>query len=485
MLSFNEIAAPNPNQRPRLGQRTRSQRTLMGGVGGLGGVFPAMQSPAAGCDPATVASGSLWPYWMSLMCGTYPTYRMMRGHPTIALALSIILSPIIASAWEVDADEDADQRAIDWVYDNIIVHRQCIVRHGARAVWLSNQPFEIVWGMDGGVYTIEKFKPLLNDITQILEDKKGNFGGLRNNGEELHPNNAMLIVHDDAPGEPYGRSRLENCRDSAWLPWLNTARRSDILDQRVSDILPYAVVPPGSFEDEVTGDVVNYAEEALKALSALRDGDYAVLQSLGFSADDINQRPELAKISQVTLDTIDFGNRGASQASILDKLAYYDKLCFRGLLRSERTGMEADTAGSRADSEQHTATGVNDSELIDDDIAAAVNLGPINTGLRLNFPGQAGAPGKPGKVRIKPAPLVDTKRKVYADLMKQMMGDSTVARAVADTLDVDRMLAEMDLPTLALFVDKIADARAEQQQQKQAELDAKAKQPAPVVKANA
>ena len=80
---------------------------------------------------------------------------------------------------------------------------------------------------------------------------------------------------------------------------------------------------------------------------------------------------QLAGESQGKLSAVDVGSGADHAQGLLDALAYYDKLLFRGWQRSERVGLEAQDSGSRADSQSHSDTGLINSQLIEADFVEA------------------------------------------------------------------------------------------------------------------
>jgi hypothetical protein len=134
-----------------------------------------------------------------------------------------------------------------------------------------------------------------------------------------------------------------------------------------------------------------------------------------------------------------FESSGADHApGMKEVLEYYDALIFRGWMRPERTGLES-RHGSRADAKQHTDTATLDSELIDRDLAEAINRDVIDEVLALNF-GQDAR----GAVAIEPAPIetdsVDALRVILGKLIASKDADAGAK------IDVGALLDQLAVP---------------------------------------
>jgi hypothetical protein len=465
-----------PVTKPRPGQQTETQpltgryfggnafRCGVGGDCGAGAV-----SPVGGVN-------SVWPYWGGLLWGTYGTYRAMMRQATVAYTLAQIFGPLLGSEWMLDADDDANQAAKDWVQQNIIDHRAYIMPHALRAVVFGNAPFEVVW--DKG-FVINEFVPLSPDITQVLraDDGRGPINGLQNNQAKLAPAEFLYILNNSdvmgaEPGDDYGRSRLENIRDTAWPGWLDTANRLAELEDRMSGVVPYAIVPPGSppgaATSTVTGQPMTFAELAGQAIPDLVNPRCKglVLETPAASVDQMFEgNANAAKILQTTLATLDLGNRAPSQAAMHAKLAYWDNMIGRGLYRGERT-LFATQGGTKADAGEHDKNAEPDQEAIDNMIAEQINCQPVRVGLTLKF-----GPDILKSVRgIKPAPLVDRERIAARDTVDALLASPQTGPLVLAYLDGDKMFDTAGVAHVGKWKDFIDKMQAD----KQAQADAKA-----------
>lgn len=440
---------------PRQGDRAKRQSH--GRVSGWGAYVPPSACGAyrAVDGAATTTQACAYPYWSMLLWGVEPVYRLMRNQPTLSLARYIVTGPILASPWDVTWSDNIDKGdpAIRWVKDNVLPLRRNVMRDAVRCVDYGWQPFVLPWAMRDGKLAFG-VRPVLPDATTVLQDDNGRFAGIENTGVTGGPDRFNDLESwapslDGEAGYAYGRSRFENVRDTAWAGWLNTVVRARELETKISGIIPIVTHPPGGYEDD-DGNHVNYATEANTILQELPQG-HGVRLETALDVAQLLENPELAKeLAKLRLFDVQFLDAGpVAQAVVgfISQLEYWDKNLFRGMLRGERAGLEAVSAGSRADSEQHSMMGAADSESIDADLTEQFDEGPKATALRLNF-GELQA----REIRVISTPLQEWKQKVFRELIVRLVSIPELAVDVAKSLDVDAMLSQLSLPQLKAFV---------------------------------
>lgn len=426
-----------PPQPPKPGESTRAQ----GGTAFVGGRVGSLWGPnslyATTYSGAPNAPFNLFPdgVWYS---GSYETYRLMKCHPIIALAESIITAPIEAGAWSYKKrDDDVPDEWVDFIEEQFEAIRPSAIPEMLEAVTLGNQPFEIVWANRDGRLVIDYLKPLLPEKTSIVVDKSGRFAGITQGGigDRLDPYKSWVYAHKFRTGNYYGLSRLEQVRETAWADWLHTMAKKRQIKEKLSGIIPIIYHPPGAPAGAAEG--VTYQTQCLEAARALTQQRGVVIETLALAEDEIINRPELLKESLIKVDFYNAGN--LDTGGMIDDLTHSEMLMFAGMLRSARTGLESQN-GSRADAEQHTDTGVNDSARIDREIARQINGGPVDAALVLNFGPQA-----KGAVYIEPAPLVDRKREVLLSVFDKLLAMPGVGDQLANVLDVDRIIDDLEV----------------------------------------
>lgn len=411
----------------------------------------AQNRPGAYPGIATTGMGG----FASPASGTYATYRRMDAHPTIALARSIVLSPVYRNGWGWTKQPDAPQEWLDFAKKIIAPLRPRLVRDGLRGLdygWFGG---EIVWEERAGRLCINRVKPLLPDITTILADDGGEFAGLENRTSGGEPivlradeGKAFLYTYDGEADNLYGRSRHENVRHQAWGPSLQVAEKLAQYLNKVAGLVIQLHYPEGTSRDAAGADRSNdfLAQQVLDAVSQGRSvrlpNLFASVAADGSDPRLLESAAALAGKSQWVLST--FETSGADHAAgLLGALEYLDKLMFRGWLRPERVGLES-RHGTRSDAAIHTDTGLLDSELIDLDFAYAVNQQLVNPLLMANF-GQAARDA----VAIEPHPMADDATETNRAILEALLANPNSAPSVAAKIDVDAMLVDLAVPANA------------------------------------
>lgn len=114
----------------------------------------------------------------------YNRVRRMRTDPTIALIRDLVLGPIISAGWSVGHKSSAPKGAVELITDKFLNLRNYIVEHTITGLMdFGWQTFEKVWSIDDdGDAVLDKVKPLLQDTTKILVNKKtGEYAGIVQN----------------------------------------------------------------------------------------------------------------------------------------------------------------------------------------------------------------------------------------------------------------------------------------------------------------
>lgn len=388
--------------------------TAFGGIPGIGGIR--------------------WP-------GTYSTYRIMMAHPTVALTRASVFAPVLAGSWFYESHaEDENEDACELVQKTFEKIRQRILGDALRSLDFGFQAFELTWDKDRDGYSVPTAKPLLPELTTIVVDDNGNVTGIKNGDVTLKVGEFLLINYDVEGSNHYGRSRLENIR-RVWANYLAIEDKAFQLDSKAAGIIPLIYFPadtrlPGTNDPNSGGtDQSNFAV-ARRIASDVREGRGVAVENFAGQADGTpEQAAALADKSDWKIETVDIGNAGPSQSAILEKLKYYDQMLVRGYLRSERTVIEANTAGSRADAESHSA-GISDTDtdLVHASIVEQINRQVVDEMLALNF-GEAAR----GTVWISPREVVDERRATMSLLLQSALSDPMLRGELFERIDKDSL----------------------------------------------
>lgn len=396
-----------------------------------------------------------FPYYSRAYTRSYWTYRWMLQHPTLRLVRSICNSPIIASTWGFKKSvESVPDENVQLITDMITPLRRRFVEDALRGKDYGWCGFELIWQIRNGKYWLTELKPLLNDITQIVTDDNGRFTGLAqgemtgniktmaygDSGQKVFalpaPYKAWIYTYDREAGNKYGRSWLENVRETAWKDWLDCAQQLQKLGAKLSGIQTICK-SPAVMKDAVIAAVQDLSNGAAGAW----------VPSLAMAADNIAEVDQmklmidLAKSSFAVIEPIDFGSTAPAIEGLLSRMAHDEEMMFQGGLRPSRVGLEGQH-GTKAEAGVHTTTGIAAAELDDDDLADQFQP-VIDAILYLNS-----GPRAVGTIRIETPPLVDTKAQNYLDILKAALNDQQVGPVLKPLINWTKLLGGIDVPVM-------------------------------------
>ena len=412
--------ADNGQQAPRPGEQTGRQGGMLTTASTMPGLSPVMP-------------------------GTYNTYRMMRRDPTIALARSVVMAPIIGASWSFEARKDAPDEHVEFIREQIEPMRTHIVREALRALDFGWAGFEKVFELVDGRLRIERVKPLLHDVTEILIEKDtGRFAGFRQGGVTLDPAKAILYTHDREGDNYHGRARLENVR-APWSWWNDANEAAARYDTKIAGVMPIIHYPPGESYDKA-GKLVSNHEIAQRVLDNIAAGKGIAVENRFMEHLDDRDSAK-GERRQWMIELLE--DKGTRQAGFKDRLSYLDALKFRGMLRPERSALEGQH-GTKAEAGVHGDVGLTDGELIHLEITDVVNKQLIDQILLHNFGSEA-----EGSVWVTPAPLRDIRRDVAIEIIKEWGSNPDGREDLREWLDFDAILDLADLPKSAEVIEVV------------------------------
>lgn len=384
--------------------------------------------------------------------GTYEEYRRMRGQPTIAMARAAATAPIKAAAWSYEESDGAPDGALELVQEVMDGLRGTILVDGSRALDYGWQPFEIVWRERGdGFVVIDRLKPLLPDITEVLIDKTtGVFCGLKQGKVVVPRSSCWVHTHDSEAGDLFGRSRHENIREFAWTPWVHLSKRLQAYTTKVAGIIMQLHYPPGTSADQSGADRENdvLAERILSRVAEA--GSVAIPTIVEPWALDLLQKG--ANINDLIAWRFSFLEAGTPhQAQMVEAMRYHDSLMMRGWLVPERVALEGQR-GTLAESSAHADIALSVAQETLDERLASVNGDLVDPMLAVNF-GRAAR----GSVRVTAAPLSSESRAWLRDLLKQVLANPGNIDLLATWLDIDAGLDQIGAPKATDVVEMVEE----------------------------
>lgn len=375
---------------------------------------------------------------------TFETYRKMRQNPTIALARMVATAPIRCAEWTIEADDNVGEDVTDFIKEQIEGIWHNLVNDALLALDYGYAPGEQIYDRSEGQVSIARIKPLLVDKTTILTDDHGNFSGLRNKANktvvDLEPEECFLYSYDCEAGNLYGRARHENIRATAYTEWCDLQKKRARYFKKSAGAIPVVHYPDGDSVD-AGGAVLPNFRQARQLIAHLQDGDGIAMPTI--------LKPwaaELARDGKAGPDmeawTVDFLETKAQHGGeFTDAMKHCESLMLRGWLVPERAASEAQTAGSRADSETSADFAMLAVDLTLHDIVQCLNVQVVDPLLAMNYGDQAR-----GTVRIKRAGVAPAQQVFFKALITASLGNPANVALLLKLVDMNSLVAAAGLP---------------------------------------
>ena len=367
----------------------------------------------------------------------YSKYRLMRKHPTIALARMLSVAPIIASDWAFESDDDVPNDVVRFVQDQLAPVREPVLESALFSnVDFGWAPFEKVYTARGGAQVLTKLKPLLQDITTILVTKDtGAFAGFKNGDVTLPLENSLNIPFRVEGTNWYGEALLENVV-SVYDEWAEANKGAARYDKKMAGSHWVVYYPPGEtpISDGTNRPNEDIAREILKALES--SGAVAVPRMVKAYVDELNATGDDMLGWKIEL----LSDGGGKQPTFIERQRYLDVLFSRGLLMPERSFQEGQF-GTKAEAGEHLDLAFTAMDLMHRYITRVLNWHVVNQILRLNY-----GTAMENKVRIVPAPIVDSRITFLKEVYRAFLTNPAGFIEEYGMIDTDALKDALGIP---------------------------------------
>lgn len=361
--------------------------------------------------------------------------RKMRRDPTISLARRLLAAPILSAEWSYEALDTAPEGSVDLIKSAFEKHRSHLLRHVIRG-WMDFgwQSFEKVWKIEEGAAVIRKFKPLLQDDTEIKVDKHGAYVGLKQGELTLEVEETLLLSHDVEGTDWYGQAIMRNV-EPVYDDWNDAATSARKYDQRVSGAHWVVYYPTSPAETMFRGEMTPNYDIALAILSALEaNGRIAIPRTVDNMMESLGRDGKSSWAVELLSDS------GAGVTSFVDRMRYLDGLKVRALGFPERSIIEGQY-GTKAEAAEHGDFAITAMEQMHQEIVDDINEHSVNSVLEFNYGAQYR-----GSVFIRPSPIADVKRKFIEDLYKALLANPEGFAVALQSLDVEALQEQLGVP---------------------------------------
>lgn len=385
--------------------------------------------------------------------------RDIRKDPTVRLARLLSVAPILAAAWSVEHDKDADPRAIDFV-DKFRKFRSHLIKEAAFGMldygW---RGMEVVWELDDqGYYAIEDFVSLLPEITYAMPSEDGRFLGFYQSYTDDKSENRVNRITGKA------KALLFNQRQEG----INFYGESDLeIIQKTKERYDFAANIAEAYDTKSAGAVwVVFYPIGHTILNSVRTENsiiardlLATIRSNGSIAVPMVQQGAigdlLAGSTSSSLATSNgwmiklMESTGTSSSHLLSRMQHLETLMVRGIGLPERSLLEG-KHGTKADAQVHADVALTSAIDRSDYIIGTINEGPVDAGLVLNF-----GPKQKGKVRLIAEPIGEDEKLFLREVYLKILGGADSALLDLENVDMDSVREVCGVPSM--FMDKAVD----------------------------
>lgn len=382
-------------------------------------------------------------------CGWYDKVRLMSRDPTIKLVTAAAIAPAMMTTWSVEADKSIPQDVVQFANDSFSQHRTTLIRTGLMGCtkfgW---QGYEKIFGFDDqGRLIIRKFKPLLQDITDILIYPNGDFWGFLQCSNSyksiddvyLDTHQCLLFNYDVEGTYHYGEAAMfaaEAPYDDKILV-NNSAKR---YDQKIAGAHWIVHYPIG--KSTIGGEVKDNYDIAMSILNDLESsGRMAVPRKLSGTVTDLNSRGGGAS-SSVDAWEIELITAYGSQVPFNDRMMYLDNLLVRAFGFPERAILQGQF-GTKAEAGEHGTFAIVNIHLRHSGLVEQVNHHALNQLLAFNY----GVGKYENKVKLTPAPLADSQQLMLKDIYSAILTDARGFAAEVTNIDMASLRDKLNIPS--------------------------------------
>lgn len=364
---------------------------------------------------------------------SYAKIRQMRKDPTISLVRLMFFAGIIAADWSVETEEDQYDEAVEYIKDQLISSRRHILSTAALGCFdFGWQPFEKVFEVKDGTFSLKKLKSLLQDLTEIkTNEDTGAFEGFIQSDVEI-PVEKSLLFNFDVEGTNWTGNSIMSNIESPYDSTMALHSAAKRFDEKMAGAHWVVYYPDGvsTFKDVETPN----SEIADHILTTLRaSGSIAV--PIGKNIfDEVATEKNGWRIELIT----------ASGASFPfgDRFDYLDKLKVRGAGFPERSILEG-TFGTKAEAEAHGDFVITMIEYRHSCLVETVNWHLVNQMLKFQF-----GSSFENKVYIKQAPLNDAKRFMLSQLYDKILSNPDGFVREIEVMDVEAIADSLGIPRI-------------------------------------
>lgn len=364
----------------------------------------------------------------------------MRRDPTIKLARLMVRAPIMATGWTVECDTPGLRELADIVSSMVMPLRFRFLESAtAGLIDFGWQSYEKVYEISGGLYSLRKLKPLLQDFTTLMIDTDtGEITGLKNDpGEgtavELSKVRIAVFNLDAECDNHYGQSYMA----SAERPYdasVKISKSAEVYDRKIAGAHWIIHYPAGKAlyngvetnNEEIAKDLINKLEGS---------GSFAIPIHVNDLIEGLNASSQYESAWRVELL-----EASGSGANFEERLSRCDINLVRAFGLPERAILEGHF-GTKAEADSHGDFAITGIELLHQSIVSQFNDWVTNSLVRINF-GESFV----NKIYVTANPLTDMDRAFFRRLYELFLQSPEGAVTELASLDMASIRDRLNIP---------------------------------------
>ena len=370
--------------------------------------------------------------------------RKMRRDPTIKLVRLACVAPAMMTTWAVESDSDVPDEVTKQVEEDFKHHRSHLIQTGLNGMidwgW---QGYEKLFELYKGRIRFKRFKPLLQDMTEITIFKSGEFSGFVQ-GKNCIAREARvdldcaLLFNTNVEGTNHDGEADMRSAEEAYLDKRLVNQAATRYDQKIAGAHWIVHYPLGK---SPRGDtMVDNYEIAMEILSALESsGRMAIPRKLSGQINGLNSKTA----RDYDAWEIELKSANGSQVPFNERMMYLDNLLVRAFGFPERAILQGQF-GTKAEAGEHGTFAIVNVQLRHEILVQQLNWHAVNQYITLNY----GQNTYQNKVRIAPAPLADFQKTMLKELYTAILKDPRGFLAEASNIDMSAIRDKLEIPAV-------------------------------------
>ena len=382
----------------------------------------------------------------------YTKARYMRRCATVNFLRLMFAGRLMANQFSVEHDEGVPEEIVELCRENVSCWWDEIVKHAAFGCMdFGWQGFEMVYRLENGYWTVDKVKPLLQDITGILEARRtGDFLGFHQGIDNLYADDGGVMLFNFIPEGTYhyGQPPLKavECAFDRQCTLYNQIEQYDgrLASTHWAIYYPLGKTQIAGFDDPTVTFAThpeNYKDNYDIALGVmdhlLTTGSVVIPSSIEESIQRLNEIGGNAK-GPWRIEILSSGESG--QSPYQERLKYYDTQMARALGFPERSVFEGEH-GTKAESESQGEMSSVISSLYLQELCRGGNTYFLPDIIRTNF-GDRWAKS----VRIEPNAIQIDEQQFMRDLYKRVLDDPELLFIEHEKIDMAALRERIGIP---------------------------------------